>query len=67
MTFLYNKNVNVQNNNTIVAASYCGCYICIYDILNDTMIDKYYLKLYNKYINVDLIAIHDNLIYLNYQ
>jgi hypothetical protein len=58
--------VKFINNNTIVTGSYYGSYICLYDILNDTMIYKYYLKLYNKYINVDLIAIHDNLIYCSF-
>jgi len=58
--------VKFINNNIIIGASFCGCYLCIYDINNDTMIDKYYLKLNNKYINVDLIAIDDKYIYCSH-
>jgi hypothetical protein len=71
--FLNNKkrlstitDVKFINNDILACASFSGCYLCIYNMNNDTIINKYYLQNNNKYINVDLIAIDKLYIYASH-
>lgn len=58
--------VKFINATQLLIASFSGCFISIYDLTNDCIIDKHYTQFKKYKTPIDLIFLHNNIIYASH-